>query len=67
MVKPEDTYRNILYEPKCVYQLKCLCHNILYMCFPGGSASKESTFKAGELGLIPGLEKGKATHFSILV
>ena len=25
--------------------------------FPGGSASKESTCKAGDLGLIPGLER----------
>ena len=55
MVKPEDTYHNILYEPKCVYQLKYLCHNFLHMGFPGGSASKESTYKEGKLGLIPGL------------
>ena len=38
--------------------------------FPGGSAGKESACNAGELGLIPGLEdsleKGKATHSSIL-
>ena len=35
-----------------------------------GSAGKESTCNAGDLGLIPGLgrspEKGKATHSSIL-
>ena len=40
------------------------------MGFPGGSAGKESTRNAGDLGLIPGLEdpleKGKATHSSIL-
>ena len=38
--------------------------------FPGGSAGKESTCNAGDLGLIPGwedpLEKGTATHSSIL-
>ena len=38
--------------------------------FPGGSAGKESTCNDGKLGLIPGLgrslEKGKATHSSIL-
>ena len=40
------------------------------MGFPGGSAGKESACNAGDLGLIPGwedpLEKGKATHSSIL-
>ena len=38
--------------------------------FPGGSVSKESACNAGDLGLIPGLgeplEKGMATHSSIL-
>ena len=38
--------------------------------FPCGSAGKESAHNAGDLGLIPGLgrslEKGKATHSSIL-
>ena len=38
--------------------------------FPGGSAGKESTCNTGDLGLTPGwedpLEKGKATHSSIL-
>ena len=39
--------------------------------FPCGSAGKKSTGNAGDLGLIPGLErspgeKGKATHSSIL-
>ena len=38
--------------------------------FPGGSAGKEFSCNAGDLGLIPGLgrslEKGKATHSSIL-
>jgi len=38
--------------------------------FPGGSAGKESTCNAGDLGSVPGwedpLEKGTATHSSIL-
>ena len=38
--------------------------------FPGGSAGKESTYNAGDSGLITGLgrslEKGMATHSSIL-
>ena len=38
--------------------------------FPGGSANKESTCNVGDLGSIPRLgsclEKGKATHSSIL-
>ena len=38
--------------------------------FPCGSAGKESTCNAGDLSLTPGLgrslEKGKATHCSIL-
>ena len=38
--------------------------------FPCDSAGKKSTGNAGDLGLIPGLErsgeKGKATHSSIL-
>ena len=38
--------------------------------FPGGSVSKESVCRAGNLGSIIGLgrslEKGMATHFSIL-
>ena len=35
-------------------------------CFPGGSASKESTCHAGDLGWEDPLEKGMATHSSIL-
>ena len=38
--------------------------------FPCGSAGKEPTCNVGDLGLIPGLgrslDKGKATHSSIL-
>ena len=40
------------------------------MGFPGGSNSKKSACTAGDLGSIPGLgdplEKGMATHSSIL-
>ena len=42
----------------------------LFLGFPGGSAGKESACNEGDLGLIPRLgnplEKGKATHSSIL-
>ena len=42
----------------------------VFLGFPCGSTSKESTCYAGVLGLIPelgrSLEKGKATHSSIL-
>ena len=34
--------------------------------FPGGSAGKESKCDAGDLGWEDTLEKGKATHSSIL-
>ena len=41
-----------------------------FLSFPCGSAGKESVCNAGNLGSIPGfedpLEKGKATHSSIL-
>ena len=42
--------------------------NVLGTGFPGGSASKESSCNAGDLGSIPGLglEKEIATHSSIL-
>ena len=36
------------------------------MGFPRGSAGKESTCNAGDLGWEDPLEKGKATHYSIL-
>ena len=36
------------------------------MGFPGGSAGKEYTCSAGDLGWEDLLEKGKATHSSIL-
>ena len=40
------------------------------MCFPDSSVGKESACNAGDPGLVPGLErpleKGKATHSSIL-
>ena len=42
----------------------------LFLGFPCGSAGKESACNVRDLGLIPGLgrslEKGKATHSSIL-
>ena len=42
----------------------------VFLGFPCGSAGKESTYNVGDLGSIPGLEdpleKGKATHSSIL-
>jgi len=42
----------------------------VFLGFSGGSAGKESARNAGDLDLIPGLgrslEKGKATHSSIL-
>ena len=42
----------------------------VFLGFRGGSAGEESACKAGDLGSIPGLEdpleKGKATHSSIL-
>ena len=42
----------------------------VFVGFPCGSAGKESVCNVGDLGLIPGwedpLEKGKATHSSIL-
>ena len=42
----------------------------VFLGFPGGSDCKESACNVGDLGLIPGwedpLEKGKATHSSIL-
>jgi len=44
---------------------------LVFLGFPCGSAGKESTCNVGDLGSIPGLEdpleKGKATHSSILV
>ena len=43
---------------------------LVFLGFPGGSDGKESTGSAGDLGLILGwedpLEKGMATHSSIL-
>ena len=42
----------------------------MFLGFPGGSDSKESTCSAGDVGLIPGwedlMEEGMATHSSIL-
>ena len=38
----------------------------VFLGFPSGSVGKESTFNAGDLGGEDSLEKGKATHSSIL-
>ena len=42
----------------------------VFLSFPCGSAGEESTCNVASLGSIPGLarslEKGKATHYSIL-
>ena len=42
----------------------------VFLVFPGGSIGKESARNVGDLGSIPGLgrslEKGKATHSSVL-
>ena len=38
----------------------------VFLGFPGGSAGKESTCNAGDLDWEDPLEKGKATHSSIL-
>ena len=48
-----------------------LCLELVFIiCFPDVSDGKESAFNVGDLGLIPGLEnpleKGMATHSSIL-
>ena len=40
--------------------------SILFKGFPGGSAGRESACNAGDLGWEDPLEKGTATHFSIL-
>ena len=39
----------------------------VFLGFPCGSSGKESTFNVGDLGWEDPLEKGKATHCSILV
>ena len=39
---------------------------VLYLYVPCGSADKESSCNAGDLGREDPLEKGKATHSSIL-
>ena len=46
-----------------VIELKVIFGNI---CFPGGLAGKESACNVGDLGWEDPLEKGKATHTSIL-
>ena len=57
----------IIQKQENIYLLKFMVENL---GFPGDSDSKESTCNAGDPGSIPGqekpLEKGMATHFSIL-
>ena len=64
-----DRDRQVLYDTTYVLRKKKKkAQN--RMGFPGGSVDKESACNAGDLGLIPGLggslEKGMATHSSIL-
>ena len=67
---------NDLYEmiPQYLYSTQCICLFIgmlvLHKGFPGGSAGKESTCNAGDLGSIPrsgrSPREGNTTHSSIL-
>ena len=51
----------------CLYIYNYIYIVILYILgFPCGSASKESACNAGDLGLEDPLEKGKATHSTVL-
>ena len=55
-VRPFLSSYDLFYE--CVMLISysyVLSYVILYMGFPGGSADKESTCNAGDLGSIPGL------------
>ena len=53
-----------------IYNKHTHTHTYIYIAFPGCSDSKESSCNGVDLGSIPGLgdplEKGNATHFSIL-
>ena len=55
---------------KCDISVRKQLPNKQHMGFPGGSDCEESACNAGDLHSIPGsedaLEKGKATHSSIL-
>ena len=64
-------YMCVLHVHMCVYVFVCItCMYVYIWASPCGSAGKESTCHAGDLGSILGwqdpLEKGKATHSSIL-
>ena len=65
--KRRDEQKSILFFSTGT--MKSLLFNLI-MSFPGGSAVKNPPANEGEAGLIPGsgrsLEKGMATHFSIL-
>ena len=54
----------------CLPTLQTIQNTPVFLGFPCGSAGKESACNEGELGSIPGwensLEKGKATHSSML-
>ena len=42
-------------------------NRLIRLCFPGGSSGKESTCKAGDLGLVPGLGRslGERSHYPL--
>ena len=47
----------------------CITRKVAKLCFPGGSAGKESICNAGDLGSIPGLERcpGKGNGYSLQI
>ena len=57
----------VLYN-MCVCVCVCVCdvHSPQNCGFPGSSEGKESACNVGDLGLIPGSEKGMATRVRIL-
>ena len=56
----------MLHNLRVSYSSKILWHPTTILGFPCGSAGKESTCNAGDLGWQDPLEKGKATHSSVL-
>ena len=56
IMKNQPSLQNLWVPLDSVTTLFCLPTSSahLYYCFPGGSAGKESTRNAGDLGLIPG-------------
>ena len=65
-----DNHRSVLCICELGYLLLLFIDSPRKRVFPCGSTGKEFTCNMGDLGLIPGLgrslEKGKATHSSIL-